>query len=59
MQVLPRLSGSKELWVVAVGPMVTQQREFNALHKVPHMLVMPGRSARFANPCWLEGVEIK
>ena len=39
MQVLPQLSPGQKLWVIAVGSMVTQQREFNALNKVPHMLV--------------------
>ena len=39
MQVLAALRPNRRMWAVVLSPLVTQQREFTALHKVPSMMV--------------------
>ena len=58
MKVVLNLQGSEflrpntRLWAMVLGPLVTQQREFTALHKIPSMSVSLCNSANLCTPNW-------
>lgn len=48
LQGLEGLRPGANLWALIMGPLVTQQREFTALHKIPSMAVNPWRSIKLS-----------